>query len=43
VLAEQMDADDVLFQMKLKAWEEPLSYSKFVTVIRRLDPSFGES
>ena len=29
VLAENLDGDDVLFQMKLKAWDEPLNYQKF--------------
>jgi len=43
VMAEGMDADDVLFQMKLKAWDEPIPYPKFLLAIRRLDPSFGES
>jgi hypothetical protein len=42
-MAEGMDADDVLFQMKLKAWDEPIPYNKFLVAIRRLDPSFGES
>lgn len=38
-----MDANDVLFQMKIKAWDEPLTYAQFITAIRHLDPSFGES
>ena len=42
-MAEGMDGDDVLFQMKLKGWDEPIAYPKFLLAIRRLDPSFGES
>ena len=37
-----MDADDVLFQMKLNPWDEPLEYPKFIVCIRRIDPSFSE-
>ena len=29
VFAEQMDATDVLFQMKLKVWDEPLNQQLF--------------
>jgi hypothetical protein len=43
VLAEGLDSDDVLFQMKLKAWDEPLPYPKFASAIRKLDPSFSDS
>ena len=42
-MAEGMDSNDVLFQMKLKAWDEPITFPKFLLAIRRLDPSFGES
>jgi len=41
--AENLDADDILFQMKLKAWDEPLTFDKFFVAVRCLDPSFSES
>jgi hypothetical protein len=41
-MADGMDADDVLFQMKLNIWDEPLEYPKFLICIRRLDPTFSE-
>jgi len=41
--AENLDADDILFQMKLNAWDEPLDFDRFLVAIRRLDPGFSES
>jgi len=41
-MAESLDADDVLFQMKLKYWDEPLDYTNFKACIRRIDPTFSE-
>jgi hypothetical protein len=38
-----MNADDVLFQIKLKIWDEPLDYRRFGQAIRLLDSSFSES
>lgn len=38
-----MNADDVLFQIKLKIWDEPLDYRRFSQAIRLLDSSFSES
>ena len=43
VFAEQMDATDVLFQMKLKVWDEPMDFSRFSLAIRCLDQSFSDS
>ena len=43
VQAQNLDMDDILFQMKLKIWDEPLEYIKFTSCIRRLDPSFSDS
>jgi hypothetical protein len=42
IMADNMDADDVLFQMKLNPWDEPLEFPKFLTCVRRIDPSFSE-
>lgn len=42
IVAEGMDADDVLFQMKLSYHDEPLDFAKFNLAIRRLDPTFSE-
>jgi hypothetical protein len=42
IMADNMDADDVLFQMKLNPWDEPLEYPKFLICTRRIDPSFSE-
>jgi Ca2+-binding EF-hand superfamily protein len=33
----------VLFQIKLKIWDEPLDYRRFGQAIRLLDSSFSES
>ena len=41
--AENLDADDILFQMKLNAWDDPLDFDAFLTAVRRLDPGFSES
>ena len=38
-----MDADDLLFQLKLKAWDEPLAYDRFKKSVSRLDPSFSDA
>ena len=38
-----MNVDDVLFQIKLKIWDEPLDYRRFSQAVRLLDASFGES
>ena len=35
--------DDLLFQMKLKAWDDGLTLPKFKEVIRRLDQSISDS
>ena len=43
VQAENLDPDDLLFQLKLKAWDEPLSFDRFYAAIRRLDPSFSDA
>ena len=43
VVAESLDADDVLFQMKLNYFDEPLDYPRFQVCIRRLDPTFSET
>ena len=43
IQAENMNADDVLFQIKLKIWDEPLDYRRFGQAIRLLDSSFSES
>ena len=37
-----MDIDDILFQMKLKIWDEPIAFPKFTGCLRRLDPSFSD-
>ena len=37
-----MNIDDILFQMKLKIWDDPLDYNKFEVCLRRLDPSFSD-
>lgn len=38
-----MDIDDILFQMKLKIWDDALDYKKFLIAIRTLDASFSET
>ena len=38
-----MNADDVLFQVKLKIWDEPLDFRRFGQAIRLLDSSFSDS
>lgn len=38
-----MDVDDLLFQMKLKMWDEPLDFAKFANCVRLMDPSFSDS
>lgn len=43
VQAENLDPDDLLFQLKLKAWDEPLAFDRFYAAIRRLDPSFSDA
>lgn len=43
VVAESMDADDVLFQMKLNYFDEPLDYPRFMVCVRRLDPTFSDT
>lgn len=43
VQAENVDADDLLFQLKLKAWDEPLAYERFKKAVSRLDPSFSDA
>ena len=29
--------------MKIKIWDDPMDYNKFVGCLRRLDPSFSDS
>ena len=43
VQAENVDADDLLFQLKLKAWDEPLAFDRFKKSVSRLDPSFSDA
>ena len=43
VQSQDMNVDDILFQMKLKIWDDPLDFNKFEVCLRRLDPSFSDS
>ena len=37
-----LDEDDLLFRMKLRIWDDPLDYPKFVKAIRNLDTSLTD-
>lgn len=37
-----LDEDDLLFRMKLRIWDDPLDYPKFVKAIRSLDTSLTD-
>ena len=38
-----LTADDLLFKMNLKLWDNPLDSSKLTESLRKLDPSLGEA
>jgi hypothetical protein len=43
VQSQDMNVDDILYQMKLKIWDDPLDFNKLEMCLRRLDPSFSDS
>ena len=43
VQSQDLNVDDILFQMKIKIWDDPIDYNKFEVCIRRLDPSLADS
>ena len=43
VQAYDLTQDDLLFQMKLKVWDNPLDYSAFYKAVRYLDSTIGDS
>lgn len=42
VHSQNINEDDLLYQMKIKIWDDPLYYPKFETCLRRIDPSFSD-
>lgn len=43
VHSQNINDDDLLFQMKIKIWDDPLYFKQFENCLLRVDPSFSES
>jgi hypothetical protein len=39
----QLSQDDLLFQMKLRVWDEPMDGKRFLTAIRLLDQTVSDA
>lgn len=42
VHSQNINEDDLLFQMKIKIWDDPLYYKQFENCLLRIDPSFSD-
>lgn len=42
VVQHSLTQDDLLFQMKLRVWSEPLEQAEFIKTIHNLDQSISE-
>ena len=42
VAENQLTQDDLLFQMKLRVWDDALDRNSFYTAMRNLDPSISD-
>lgn len=43
IATNRITADDLLFRMKLRIWDEPLDFPRLCEALRRLDPTLSES